>query len=83
VKADARGRGVASRAVALLARFAFDQLGAARVQLLTESDNVASQRVAEKAGFTREGTLRSFLDFKGRRRDAVMFSLLPGDGEGS
>ena len=83
VKADARGRGVASRAVALLARFAFDQLGAARVQLLTEPDNVASQRVAEKAGFTREGTLRSFLDFKGRRRDAVMFSLLPSDGEGS
>jgi RimJ/RimL family protein N-acetyltransferase len=80
VKAGARGRGVATRAVVLVARFAFDELGAARVQLVTEPDNVASQRVAEKAGFIREGTLRSFLSFKGRRRDAVMFSLLPGEG---
>ena len=80
VRAGARGRGVATRAVALVARFAFDELGAARVQLVTEPDNLASQRVAEKAGFSREGTLRSFLAFKGRRRDAVMFSLLPGEG---
>jgi RimJ/RimL family protein N-acetyltransferase len=79
VKAGARGRGVATRAVALIARFAFAELGAARVQLRTEPDNVASQRVAEKAGFTREGTLRSVLELKGRRRDAVMFSLLPED----
>jgi RimJ/RimL family protein N-acetyltransferase len=77
VKAAARGRGVATRALVLVARLAFAELGAARVQLRTEPDNVASQRVAEKAGFTREGVLRSFLDFKGRRRDAVMFSLLP------
>jgi RimJ/RimL family protein N-acetyltransferase len=79
VKADARGRGVATRALALIARFAFADLGAARVQLTTEPDNLPSQRVAEKAGFTREGVLRSFLNFKGRRRDAVMFSLLPED----
>jgi len=79
VKADARGRGLATRALTLIARFAFDELAAARVQLRTEPDNLGSQRVAEKAGFIREGTLRSFLDFKGRRRDAVMFSLLPKD----
>ena len=79
VKADARGRGVATRALALAARFAFEELGAARVQLTTEPDNLGSQRVAEKAGFTREGVLRSLLDLKGRRRDAVMFSLLPED----
>jgi RimJ/RimL family protein N-acetyltransferase len=79
VKADARGRGVATRALVLVARFAFDELGAGRVQLTTELDNLASQRVAEKAGFSREGVLRSYLDFKGRRRDAVMFSLLAED----
>jgi RimJ/RimL family protein N-acetyltransferase len=56
VKSDARGRGMATRALALIARFAFDELGAARVQLTTEPDNLASQRVAEKAGFTREGS---------------------------
>jgi RimJ/RimL family protein N-acetyltransferase len=70
---------VATRALALVARHAFDELGADRVQLTTEPNNLASQRVAEKAGFTREGVLRSLLEFKGRRRDAVMFSLLPED----
>ena len=79
VKAGARGRGVATRALVLVAGFAFEKLGAARVQLRAETDNLGSQRVAEKAGFTREGVLRSFLAFKGRRRDAVLFSLLPGD----
>lgn len=79
VKAAARGRGVATRALTLVARLAFDELGAARVQLLADPGNVGSQRVAEKAGFTREGTFRSFVSFKGRRRDVVMFSLLPGD----
>lgn len=81
VKADARGRGVATRALGLIARFAFDELAAARVQLTTEPGNLGSQRVAEKAGFVREGTLRSRLLVKGRRRDAVMFSLLPADIE--
>ena len=79
VKAGARGHGIATRALALIARFAFDELDAARVQLTTEADNLGSQRVAEKAGFVREGTLRSRLLIKGRRRDAVMFSLLPED----
>jgi RimJ/RimL family protein N-acetyltransferase len=79
VRADARGRGVATRALVLIARFAVTELGARRIQLTTDPANVASQRVAEKAGFRREGILRSLHEFKGRRRDAVMFSLLPQD----
>jgi RimJ/RimL family protein N-acetyltransferase len=76
VKRDARSRGVATRALRLISHWAIDELGAARVQLVTEPANVASQRVAEKAGFTREGLLRSYLELKGLRRDAVMYSLL-------
>ena len=79
VRASARGRGVATRAVRLLAGWAFDELAAGRLQLTTDPANHASQRVAEKAGFQREGVLRGYLAFKGRRRDAVMFSLLPED----
>ena len=79
VKPDARGRGVASRALRLLARWAIEEADAGRVQLSTEPDNTASQRVAEKAGFQREGVLRALMEFKGRRRDAVMYSLLPND----
>jgi RimJ/RimL family protein N-acetyltransferase len=79
MKREARGRGAATRALRLLAEWAFAELDAGRVQLLTEPDNVASQRVAEKAGFTRDATLRSYLVLKGERRDAVMFSVLPGE----
>ena len=76
VKAEARGRGVATRALALLSRWAFAELGAARVQLLTEPANRASQRVAEKAGFRREALLRAYVDLKGTRRDVYMYALL-------
>ena len=79
VAASARARGVATRAVRLVARWAFEDLGLARVELVTDPANQASQRAAERAGFTREGVLRSYLEIKGRRRDAVMFSLLPGE----
>jgi RimJ/RimL family protein N-acetyltransferase len=81
VKREARGRGVATRALRLISRWAFAELGAARVQLLTEPENRASQRVAEKAGFRREALLRSFVDVKGRRPDVYMYALLREDLE--
>jgi RimJ/RimL family protein N-acetyltransferase len=76
VAARARRRGIATHAVLLLARWAFDDLGIVRLQLTCGPDNVASQRVAECCGFTREALLRSHLPFKGGRRDTVVFSLL-------
>jgi RimJ/RimL family protein N-acetyltransferase len=77
--ADARGRGVATHAVRLLARWAFEELGLARIVVTCGPDNVASQRVAERCGFSREGVLRSHMPFKGGRRDTLVFSLLPGE----
>jgi len=62
----ARGRGVATHAVRLLAGWAFRDLDVARLELTCGPDNVASQRVAERCGFTRVGVLRSHLPFKGR-----------------
>lgn len=79
VKREARGRGAATHALSLLSRWALSELGKRRVQLLAEPENRASQRVAEKAGFAREGVLRSYLELGGERRDGVMFSLLPED----
>lgn len=76
----ARRRGLTSRALRLLCRHAFDELELERLELVTDPDNVASQRVAENAGFQREGVLRSHvLHPDGRRRDSVMFSLLPAE----
>jgi RimJ/RimL family protein N-acetyltransferase len=79
VAREARGRGVASRAVVLLGAWLFEALGLARLQIHTETDNVASQRVAERAGFTREGVLRSYELIEGRPIDVTMFGALPGE----
>jgi RimJ/RimL family protein N-acetyltransferase len=76
---DARGRGVATRTLRLLARWAFEHLAVARLELTCAPDNVASQRVAERCGFVRESVLRSHIRFKGGRRDTMVFSLLPGE----
>jgi RimJ/RimL family protein N-acetyltransferase len=75
----ARGRGLGSRAVALMARWAVTDARLARVEALVEPGNIASQRVLEKAGFRLEGHLRSYLVFDTRRADAFIYSLLPGD----
>ena len=72
----ARGRGVAGRAAALHARWALDVLGLNRIELLADVDNLASQRAAEKGGFTREGiSRRARPDRTGEARDMVLFAL--------
>jgi RimJ/RimL family protein N-acetyltransferase len=76
---EARGRGFATRALQLVSRWALCEKQLARFQLRADVENVASQRVAEKAGFVREGVLRSSLELKGERRDVIMYSLLPED----
>ena len=76
----ARGRGVAVQATLALARWCFGALGLGRLQWMAEVGNVASRRVAEKAGFTFEGVLRDRLRRPdGSRSDAWVASLLPGD----
>jgi RimJ/RimL family protein N-acetyltransferase len=79
VKREARGGGVATRALALVARWALEERHLGRFQLRADVENEASQRVAEKAGFVREGVLRSELLMKGERRDVVMYSLVRDD----
>ena len=79
VAAGARRRSVGSRATRLLARWGIEQLGLERIELLANPANEASQRLAERAGFTREGLLRSYRRRKGEREDLIMFSLLRGD----
>ncbi len=76
---SARGRGIATRSVQLLSAWSIAELGIARVQLMTFVDNEPSQRVAERAGFTREGVLRAWAEHRGALMDHVMFSLLPAD----
>lgn len=74
-----RGRGVATRALALLSRWAVTDGGLARLDLQAALDNTASVRAAERCGFVREGTLRDTWYRGPRRRDMALFSLLPAD----
>jgi len=74
-----QGRGYATEAAAAARDFARDRLGARRLTAIIHPANLASQRVAEKAGFLREGVLRAWAEQHGRRVDLVMWSLLPGD----
>ncbi|WP_408056679.1 GNAT family N-acetyltransferase [Streptomyces huasconensis] len=55
---SARGRGVASRGVEALTRWAFDEVGLHRLELTHATANEASCRVALRTGFAAEGTKR-------------------------
>jgi RimJ/RimL family protein N-acetyltransferase len=79
VAAEARGRGICTRALRLAAAWALGSTE--RLQLRADVDNAPSNRVAEKAGFRREGVLRAirYNDRLGRRVDFAMYSLLPGE----
>jgi RimJ/RimL family protein N-acetyltransferase len=79
VRTSAAGRGVATSATRLAARFGFEQLGLQRIEIVAAVDNIPSQRVAEKAGAVREGVLRSRLLIRGESQDAVLFSLVKED----
>jgi len=76
---EARGRGIASRALRLGALWGLRDLGLARVAAEAAVDNHASIRAIEKAGFQREGTLRAHCKTHGERHDCVMFSLVARD----
>jgi RimJ/RimL family protein N-acetyltransferase len=80
LRRDAQRRGYMTRALVLVTRYALES-GAARVYLRADPENVGSCRVAEKAGFTREGVLRSahWNPRLGRRQDWAIYSLLPSE----
>jgi RimJ/RimL family protein N-acetyltransferase len=76
---EARRRGVGARATRMLAEWALTTLGLERLELLAHPGNEASQRLAERAGFTREGVMRKYRRRHGVREDLVMYSLLAED----
>ena len=77
---SARGRGWATRAVQLVSRWAFQDLGIERIELRVHPDNAASRRVAERAGFVFEGTERASRAWPdGTRFDSLLFSFIRDD----
>lgn len=76
VRSRDTGRGICTEAVQLLLEEAFNSLGYHKVVLRIAVGNDASDRVAEKLGFTREGVLREELLIRGNWVDHSLWSLL-------
>lgn len=71
-----RGKGIMTEVLRLFCSFLFSHRTVYRLQLAVHPDNVASRRVAEKAGFRKEGVLRKAVYHRGAHHDLEMFSLL-------
>jgi RimJ/RimL family protein N-acetyltransferase len=76
VASRARGRGVATRALRLLTDWAFAELPLERIELFIGADNPASELVAQRCGYTREGVLRWTYLKPGLRSDTIVYSKL-------
>ena len=69
-------RGLMSEAVQGLVEWGFDHLGLAKISSFADVENIASWRVMEKIGMTREGTLRSHGVIRGVRQDYHYYGIL-------
>lgn len=76
VRTDENSRGICTEAVERLLEESFGAMGYHKVVLRIATGNVASDRVAEKLGFTREGVLREELLIRGNWVDHSLWSLL-------
>jgi RimJ/RimL family protein N-acetyltransferase len=76
---EARGRGAGTAILRALTDWAFAEAGVLRIRLVIDTLNPASLRVAEHAGYVREGVMRSVGFKNGKRIDAVLLSRLPSD----
>ena len=76
VRASAGGRGAATEAVRLLAAWAWAETDLERLEIRAAVKNVASRRVAEKAGAVLEGVARRRFRLHGRQEDAAVYALL-------
>ena len=79
VRRSAMGRGIAPKAVRLVARFAFETLQLSRIEIAARPENHASRRVAEKSGAKLETIARNRIVQHGRPYDAALYSLIPAD----
>lgn len=73
------GKGLMASAVRALVEYAFETLNLNRIEAACLPHNVASIRLLEKVGFTREGYARKYLCIDGRWQDHILFGLVRDD----
>jgi RimJ/RimL family protein N-acetyltransferase len=71
-----RGKGYCAEAIQIMLDFLFLSRETMRIQATTDTRNLASQKVLEKTGFKKEGTLRKCMFLRGELRDAYLYSIL-------
>jgi RimJ/RimL family protein N-acetyltransferase len=70
----ASGRGLTSRALELLSSWALSDGQMVRLELLIETENTASRKVAERTGYSLEGVMRQKVFHRGAQRDVAMYA---------
>ena len=71
-----RGKGYGTEALEIMVDYLFLSKDAMRIQAQTDQRNVASQKVLEKVGFKKEGTLRKNFFMRGEWTDDYIYSIL-------
>jgi ribosomal-protein-serine acetyltransferase len=79
VRTSRTGSGIATEAARQVARYAFEQLGFQRLEIVVDIGNTPSLKIAQKLGAVREGLLRNRGYVHGTPHDAFMHSLIPSD----
>lgn len=79
VRTSRTGQGIGSTTARAVAGWACQHLGLQRVEIVVVTSNVPSQRLAARAGATREGVLRNGLRWAEQPYDAAVFSFVPTD----
>jgi RimJ/RimL family protein N-acetyltransferase len=73
---EERGKGYCTEAVKIIVDYVFLSKIAVRIEAETNPENRASQRVLEKAGFTKEGVIRKSVYARGKWLDGILYSIL-------
>ena len=71
-----RGKSYCTEAAKIMVDYLFLTKGMMRIQATTDARNAASQKVLEKVGFNKEGTLRKSVQSRGEWRNLFLFSIL-------
>ncbi len=68
------GKGITTAAVKQVEKIAFEDLGLVRVEIRIEPENIASERIAVKCGYTKEGSVRKAYERDGEYRDCLLYA---------
>ena len=76
---ESRGKGIGSRAVSMVCRYAFDELRLHVIYAEVKEDNYASQNLFAKLGFSKDGIVRERIYKDGKYFSSILFSITKGE----